>query len=72
MSENVSGVTMGFRFRRSVKLFPGVRVNVGLRRSSLSIGGRGARVNLSSRGARSTFGVPGTGMSWSSGGSRGR
>ena len=63
---------MSFRFRRSVKLMPGVRLNVGLGRSSLSLGGRGATVNLSSRGTRTTLGIPGTGLSWtsSSGGSR--
>ncbi len=57
---------MGFRFRRSVKLMPGVRLNVGLGRSSLTLGGRGATVNLSSRGARTTLGIPGTGLSWTS------
>jgi hypothetical protein len=29
-----------FRFRRSIKLFPGVRWNFGKKSSSLSIGGR--------------------------------
>jgi len=57
---------MGFRFRRSVKLFPGVRMNVGLRGASLSVGGRGATMNLSRRGVRNTFGIPGTGISWTS------
>jgi hypothetical protein len=57
---------MGFRFRRSVKLMPGVRLNVGTGRSSLSLGGLGATVNLSSRGARTTLGLPGTGLSWTS------
>jgi hypothetical protein len=59
---------MGFRFRKSFKLAPGVRFNFGLKRSSLSLGGRGATLNLSGRGARSTFSLPGTGLSWSSGG----
>ncbi|RUO92052.1 DUF4236 domain-containing protein [Corallococcus sp. AB018] len=57
---------MGFRFRRSVKLLPSVRLNVGLGRSSVSVGGRGARVNFSSKGVRTTVGIPGTGMSWTS------
>src|SRR5688572_7830384 len=55
---------MGFRFRRSVKLFPGARVNLGLRGASFSVGRPGATVNFSSRGTRSTFGVPGSGLSW--------
>ncbi|RKH54863.1 DUF4236 domain-containing protein [Corallococcus llansteffanensis] len=45
---------MGFRFRRSVKLMPGVRLNVGLRQSSLSVGVKGARLNLSSKGMRTS------------------
>ena len=57
---------MGFRFRRSLKLFPGVRLNVGLGGASLSLGGRGATMNVSKRGARNTFGIPGTGLSWTS------
>jgi hypothetical protein len=58
---------MGFRFRRSIKLLPGVRFNVGLKGASISLGGRGATTNLSSRGVRTTLGIPGTGLSWSTG-----
>jgi hypothetical protein len=57
---------VGLRFRRSLRLLPGVRLNVGLRSSSISVGVKGARVNFSSRGARTTFGAPGTGLSWTS------
>lgn len=56
---------MGFRFRRSIKLIPGLRLNLGLRGASLSAGVPGAMINFSRRGARSTFGIPGTGFSWS-------
>ena len=56
---------MGFRFRRSVKLLPGVRLNFSTRGISTSIGGRGATVNISRRGVRSTAGIPGTGLSYS-------
>jgi hypothetical protein len=56
---------MAFRFRKSVKLFPGVRVNFSKGGGSLSVGGPGATVNFSSRGTRTTFGLPGTGLSWS-------
>lgn len=61
---------MAFRFRKSFKIAPGVRLNVGKRGGSLSIGGRGATVNISSRGTRATFGIPGTGIGYST--SRGR
>jgi hypothetical protein len=56
---------MGLRFRRSIKLVPGVRLNVGLRRSSLSIGGKGFTYNVGSSGSRVTVGIPGSGLSYS-------
>lgn len=54
------------RFRKSIKIMPGVRVNLSKSGVSTSIGGRGATVNVSKRGLRSTLSVPGTGLSWSS------
>ena len=56
---------MGFRFRRSFKVFPGVRVNLSKSGLSTSFGGRGASINVSSRGVRGTVGIPGTGLSYS-------
>ncbi|MFD1611816.1 DUF4236 domain-containing protein [Sphingomonas tabacisoli] len=56
---------MGFRFRRSVRLMPGVRLNFSSRGVSTSLGGRGATVNLSRRGTRATVGIPGSGLSYS-------
>ena len=56
---------MGFRFRRSVKLLPGVRLNVSTRGVSTSIGGPGATLNIGRRGTRATVGIPGTGLSYS-------
>jgi hypothetical protein len=56
---------MGLRFRRSIKLVPGVRLNIGLRRASLSIGGKGFTYNLGSNGSRVTVGIPGSGLSYS-------
>lgn len=56
---------MGFRFRRSVKIGPGVRMNVGKRSMGLSAGGRGFRYSVSTSGRTTrTVGVPGTGASW--------
>jgi hypothetical protein len=55
---------MGFRFRRSVQLVPGVRLNLGKTGGSLSIGGRGASLNLGKRGVYGNLGLPGTGISW--------
>jgi hypothetical protein len=56
---------MGFRFRRSVRLMPGVRLNFSSRGVSTSLGGRSATVNLSRRGTRATVGIPGSGLSYS-------
>jgi len=56
---------MGWRVRRSVKLMPGLRLNIGKRGVSVSAGKRGATVNLSKRGVRTTVGIPGTGISYS-------
>jgi|GEM_PF-4260224 len=58
---------MGFRIRKSIKLLPGVRVNLGAKSGpSISIGGKGVTTNYSSRGTRTTVSIPGTGISWSS------
>lgn len=56
---------MALRFRKSIRLVPGLRLNIGSRGLSLSAGVPGATVNFSPRGARATFGVPGSGFSWS-------
>lgn len=57
---------MGFNFRKSLKIAPGVRLNITKKGiSSLSIGGKGARVNLGKKGTRTTVGLPGTGLSYS-------
>ncbi len=57
---------MPFRFRRSVKLFPGIRINFSKSGTSTTIGGRGGTVNFSKRGVKRTVGIPGTGISYSS------
>jgi hypothetical protein len=56
--------TMGFRFRRSIKLVPGIRLNFGKRGISTSIGVRGAHVTFGNSGTRTTVGLPGSGLSY--------
>jgi len=56
---------MGLRFRKSVKICKGVKVNFSKSGASLSLGGRGHSVNLGGKGARITAGIPGTGLSYS-------
>jgi hypothetical protein len=57
---------MGFRFRKYFGVLPGVRVNLGKKRVSVSIGVRGLTANISKDGIRKTASVPGTGLSYSS------
>lgn len=56
---------MGLRFRKSFRLFPGARVNLGLSGASVTLGGPGASVNVGRRGTRATVGIPGSGLSYS-------
>jgi hypothetical protein len=55
---------MGFRFRRSIKLLPEIRLNFGKRGVSTSIGVRGAHVTVGKTGIRTTVGLPGSGISY--------
>lgn len=54
---------MGWGFRRSVKIAPGVRVNFGKKSTSVRIGGRGFGVTKSTTGRTTvSSGIPGTGL----------
>lgn len=55
---------MGFRFRKRVKLFPGITLNWGRSGSSVSISKPGATINVGPRGTHGTVGIPGTGVSY--------
>jgi hypothetical protein len=63
---------MGFRFRRSIRLGGGLRINLSKSGASLPVGRPGATVNLGRRGARATVGLPGSGLSYSTTLHRGR
>ena len=56
---------MGFCFRRTFKIAPGVKLNLSKSGVSTSIGGRGLTVNLKDSQTKTTVGVPGTGLSYS-------
>ena len=57
---------MGIRFRKSIKLLPGLYINLGKKGVSLSIGKRGIRTTLNSKGRLTkTISIPGTGISFS-------
>jgi hypothetical protein len=53
-----------FRFRRSIKILPGIRWNIGKKGSSISLGGHGLTHTISAKGSRTTIGIPGTGISY--------
>ena len=55
---------MGWRFRKRLKLFPGVWINLSKRGGSLSVGGHGLTTNISRRGVRETISAPGIGISY--------
>lgn len=57
---------MGFRFRKSMKIAPGVRLNFNKGSTSVTFGGRGAKYTVSSSGKKTaSVGLPGTGVSYS-------
>ncbi len=57
---------MGLKFRKSVKIAPGVRLNVGKKSASVSVGGKGFHKTFSTTGkTTTTVGIPGTGLSYS-------
>lgn len=55
---------VGFRFRRTIEFFPGIRINLGKRHVSTSIGVRGAHVTIGHDNIRETVGFPGSGVSY--------
>lgn len=62
---------MGLRFRKSIKIAPGVKVNLNKKSVGLTVGKRGAHYTVNSKGKKTaSVGIPGTGLSYttSSGG----
>ena len=56
---------MGFRYRKSVKIAPGVRMNFSKSGASVSVGGKGGHVTVNSKGeTRVGASIPGTGVSY--------
>jgi len=55
---------MAFRFHKSIRVLPGVRIDLNKRSTSISIGGRGAHVTVGHGKVRETIGLPGTGVSY--------
>ena len=58
---------MGLKFRKSVKIAPGVKININKKSVSTTFGTKGASHTVNSKGKRTTtVGIPGTGLSYSS------
>jgi hypothetical protein len=57
---------MSYRFRRSIKIAPGIRMNIGKKGASISLGGAGKSVSFGRRGVYSNIGLPGSGLSYRS------
>lgn len=56
---------MGLRFKKSVKIAPGVKVNLNKKSTSVTLGTKGVHHTVSSNGKKTTsVGVPGTGLSY--------
>lgn len=57
---------MVFRFRKSIKLAPGVKLNLNKKSTGITFGGKGFHYTVNSKGKRTaSVGIPGTGLSYS-------
>lgn len=64
--ERVYDIAMGFRFRKSVKIAPGVKINFGKKSVGMSFGGKYGGISFNSKGgSRIRTSIPGTGLSYS-------
>lgn len=57
---------MGLRFRKSIKIAPGVKLNLNKKSTSVTFGTKGAHYTVNSSGRKTaSVGIPGTGISYS-------
>ncbi|PKH06691.1 DUF4236 domain-containing protein [Moritella sp. Urea-trap-13] len=56
---------MGFKFRKRIKIAPGININLSKSGVSTSIGKPGATINIGKKGVKATVGIPGSGLSYS-------
>lgn len=55
---------MSWRFRRRLKILPGLWISLSKKGGSLSVGGHGLTANISKKGVRETVGPPANGISY--------
>ncbi|HEX7564550.1 MAG TPA: DUF4236 domain-containing protein, partial [Bradyrhizobium sp.] len=56
------GFEMPIRFRKRIRLLPGIWLNLSKTGITTSVGGDGGTVNYGKRGTRTTLGIPRTGL----------
>lgn len=55
---------MAFSFRKTLKVMPGVKLNISKSGLSITLGGRGKSINLGKKGVYVNSSIPGTGLSY--------
>lgn len=56
---------MGLKFRKSIKVAPGVKLNLNKNSASVTVGTKGAHYTVNTSGKKTTSaGIPGTGISY--------
>ncbi|WP_245875931.1 DUF4236 domain-containing protein [Veillonella denticariosi] len=61
------GFSVGFfKFHRSIKIAPGIKINFNKKSTSLTLGRKGIHTTISKSGIRNTVGLPGSGLSYTS------
>ena len=59
------GNNMGIRFRKSIKIAPGIKMNINKNSTSFTAGGKGIHYTVNSKGKTTkSVGIPGTGISY--------
>ena len=55
---------MGFRYRHTLRVLPGMHLNLSQRGVSTTLGRAGLSLNVGARGLRPSVGIPGTGLAY--------
>ena len=54
---------MGFKFRKSIKIAPGIKLNFNKKSTGVTFGGKGVKYTHNSKGKQTkSLGIPGTGL----------
>ena len=61
----IGGIHMGLRFRKSINIAPGIKLNLNKKSAGLTFGTKGFHHTINTKGRRTdTVGIPGTGLSY--------